>query len=121
MPQSENYAKNDYRIITSSAIADLKYAPGQARRGQYMGGAAISIHTGMAYHIRLIERLCLRIVKITLGREEARTPLTFLVTYTHHQGCKQQEKKLHIAKVNEAIEGAPKNAYSCGAQMKMGN
>jgi len=58
----------------------------------YQVGVAILVHENLQHHIKQIERIVSRVMKIILARKNATAPITILATYAPHMGCTVEEK-----------------------------
>jgi len=109
IPKDQSFSRNEYRVITSAATPNPKVTPEKHIPGRYIAGVAIAIQQELEPHISTIERIDHRILKITLDREDAKTPVTILATYAPHQGYNNHEKSNHWEKVYASLETIPKH------------
>ena len=58
----------------------------------YQGGVAILVHEDLQRHIKQIERIDHRILKIILTSKNANAPITILTTYAPHMGYTVDER-----------------------------
>jgi len=89
IPHDLSYARNGYRVITT---AERKTNSKNINTGMYQGGVAILVHEELQRHIKQIERIGRRILKITLTNKNATMPITILATYAPHTGYTVEEK-----------------------------
>ena len=86
----------------------------------YQGGVAILVHEDLQLHIKQIERVGRRILKITLATENATAPINILETYAPHTGYTVEAKNnTGIQRKKLYSEWIPRN-YVFGARAQTG-
>ena len=117
IPHDLSYTRNGYRVITT---AERKTNSKNINTGMYQGGVAILVHEELQHHIKQIERIDHRILKIIPTNKNATMPITILATYAPHAGYTVEEKT--------TLESSARNnkkyqwqTYVYGVRMQMGN